>query len=208
MANEFLIKIFQFIVFIFSVMVHEVSHGLMAYRLGDTTAKDAGRLNLNPLKHIDPMGSIAIPLMLFLINSPILFGWAKPVPYNPYNLKNPKSGAAVISVAGPLSNISLAVIFGLIIRALHFFMPGLQNGALDILLSSVVFINLLLAIFNLVPIPPLDGSKLFYAILPNKYYGIQQFLEKYSIWILLLFIFYGIGLIMPIISALFFLLVG
>lgn len=207
--NAALILIFQFIVFIFSVMVHEVSHGLIAYRLGDDTAKQMNRLNLNPLNHLDPFGSLMLPFFLFLMGSPVLFGWAKPVPYNPYNLKNPKSGSALIGIAGPLSNIAIAVIFGMLIRILKF-MPFSGGGELPlfIFLNMIVFINLLLAIFNLVPIPPLDGSKVLFALLPNRYYKIQNFLEIYGIYILLFFIFFGFGILGPIIQGLHVLIVG
>ena len=105
-ANDILILVFQFIVLFFSMSVHEVSHGLIAYKLGDDTAKVMGRLSLNPLKHIEVFGSIILPLFLVLTNSPILFMWAKPVPFNPLNLKNPKTGAALIGLAWPLSNLS------------------------------------------------------------------------------------------------------
>lgn len=205
--NDFLILIFQFLVFIFSVMIHEVSHGLMAYRLGDPTAKDMGRLNLNPLKHLDFIGSFFLPLILVLSNSPVIFGWAKPVPYNPENLKNPKSGAALIGIAGPLSNIALAVVFGILTRLIIPF-AGELAYPLAIFFNAVVFINILLAVFNLVPIPPLDGSKLLFAVLPYKYRKIQNFLEQYGMVILLFFIFFGFGLITPIIRSLHYLLVG
>lgn len=205
--NEFLIKIFQLIVLIFSVMVHEVSHGLAAYRLGDDTAKKMGRLNLNPLNHIDPFGSVFLPLFLALVNSPILVGWAKPVLYNPKNLKNPKSGAAWIGIAGPLSNLALAVIFGILTRVIAPF-AGELAYPLVMFFNSVVFINILLAIFNLVPIPPLDGSKLLFAVLPYKYRRVQSFLEQYGMVILLFFIFFGFGFITPIIRGFYYLLVG
>ena len=188
-------------------MVHEVSHGLAAYRLGDDTAKKMDRLNLNPLKHIDPFGSVFLPLFLALISSPILVGWAKPVPYNPENLKNPKSGAALIGIAGPLSNIALAGIFGVLTRLVAPF-AGELTYPLVIFFNSVVFINILLAIFNLVPIPPLDGSKLLFAVLPYKYRRVQDFLEQYGMVILLFFIFFGFGFIEPVIRVLYYLLVG
>lgn len=207
--NEFLVLIFQFIVFIFSVMVHEVSHGLVAYKLGDETAKQMNRLNLNPLNHIDPFGSIILPGLLFIMRSPILFGWAKPVPYNPYNLKNPKSGAALIGIAGPLSNLSLALIFGLMIRALNFISgPETLLATLMMFLSMIVYVNIMLAVFNLIPIPPLDGSKILFAILPPKYYKTQQFLEANGNLILIIFILFGFGLLQPIINGLYFLFSG
>ena len=202
--NEFLIKVFQLIVLIFSVMVHEVSHGLAAHRLGDDTAKKMGRLNLNPLNHIDPFGSVFLPLFLALINSPILFGWAKPININP---AISKSGAALIGIAGPLSNLALAVIFGILIR-LFAPLAGELTYPIVMFFDAIVFINILLAIFNLVPIPPLDGSKLLFAVLPYKYRKIQSFLEQYGTVILLLFIFFGFGLITPIIQGFYYLLVG
>jgi len=207
--NDLLIIIFQFIVFIFSVMVHEVSHGLVAYRLGDDTAKQMNRLNLNPLNHIDPVGSIILPGLLFLASSPILFGWAKPVPYNPHNLQNPKSGAALIGIAGPLSNLSLALIFGLMIRTLNF-IPGDETllATLSMFFSVIVYVNIMLAVFNLLPIPPLDGSKILFAVLPAKYHKAREFLEENGNFILIFFILFGFGLIQPIISGLYLLFAG
>src|SRR3989344_1405498 len=205
--NQITGAVFQLIVLIFSVMVHEVAHGAVAYKLGDTTAKDMGRLNLNPLKHIDMMGSIILPLFLFITRSPILIGWAKPVPYNPFNLKNPKTGAALIGIAGPLTNLLLAIIFGILIRIFGV-ISNFQNGILIEFFQVIVFINVLLAIFNLVPIPPLDGSKALFAILPNRYFGIQRFLEQYGIFLLIAFIMFGFPFITPIIGLVYGLIVG
>ncbi|OGY68047.1 MAG: hypothetical protein A3H63_01790 [Candidatus Harrisonbacteria bacterium RIFCSPLOWO2_02_FULL_45_10c] len=203
-----MVIIFQFIVLIFSVMVHEVSHGIVAYKLGDDTAKTLGRLNFNPLKHLDPMGSVILPVFLLLMNSPILFGWAKPVPYNPNNLKNPKKGAALIALAGPMSNLALAVIFGVLIQILGPFADNLGETVISLLqfFNVIVFINVLLAVFNLVPIPPLDGSKLIFAMLPPRYYRVQRFLEQYGMFLLIFFIFFGFGIIIPVISGLYHLL--
>ena len=207
--NELLILIFQFIVFLFSVMVHEVSHGLMAYRLGDDTAKQMNRLNLNPLNHIDPVGSIILPGLLFLVRSPILFGWAKPVPYNPNNLRDPKSGAAVIGLAGPASNLALALLFGLVIRALNLISgPEILFATLTMFFSLIVHVNIILAVFNLLPIPPLDGSKILFAVLPDKYLKARQFLEENGNFILILFILFGFGLLQPIINGLYLLFTG
>lgn len=208
MANDPLSLIFWLIVLLFSVMVHEVSHGVVAYALGDDTAKEAGRLTLNPLKHLDVFGSILLPLFIYFIsNRQALFGWAKPVPYNPYRLKNPVSGAALIGIAGPISNFALAIIFGILVQLLG---PALPQSRIPFIhfLNIIVFINLLLGVFNLVPIPPLDGSKLLFAAIPDKYIGVKIFLEQYGLALLLLFIFFGFGLIVPIINALFSLLVG
>jgi len=189
-------------------MVHEISHGIVAYKLGDDTAKAMGRLNFNPLKHLDPMGSFILPVFLILMNSPILFGWAKPVPYNPNNLKDPKKGAALIALAGPMSNLVLAVIFSGLIQLLGPFADTLGEAAVALLqfFNIIVFINILLAVFNLVPIPPLDGSKLLFSVLPWRYIGIQQFLERYGMFILIIFIFFGFGLIIPAIWGLYHLL--
>lgn len=190
-------------------MVHEVSHGLAAYKLGDDTAKQMNRLNLNPLNHLDPVGSIILPGFLFLLNSPILFGWAKPVPYNPYNLKDPKSGAALIGLAGPASNLSLALIFGLIIRALNFVSgPETLIATLVMFFSVIVYINIVLAVFNLLPIPPLDGSKVLFALLPDKYSNAQRFLEENGMFILFFFILFGFGMLRPVINGLYLLFSG
>lgn len=190
-------------------MVHEVSHGVVAYKLGDDTAKRQGRLNLNPLNHIDPIGSIFLPLMLFLSGSNVLFGWAKPVPYNPHNLQNPKSGAALISASGPLSNFSIAIIFGLLLRSLNYLPPTLGFlEPLSLFFSMIIFVNLLLGVFNLIPIPPLDGSKLLFAVLPARFYDLQKFLETNGIWILLAFILFGVPFIQPIISILYLIIAG
>lgn len=186
--------IFQLVVLIFSVIVHEVSHGAVAFYLGDDTAKKMGRLTLNPLKHIDPVGSIILPLILSI---PLLFGlksfligWAKPVPYNPFNLKNPKIGSGLIAVAGPLSNLALAVIFTALLRVAVELNLGL---GIMVPFKLIIFINLLLAVFNLVPIPPLDGSKILFSILPAKHYKIESFLERNSLIFILLFIFIGLS---------------
>jgi Zn-dependent protease len=213
-------SIFALAVLIFSVMIHEVSHGAVADKLGDDTARVMGRLNLNPMNHIDPIGSVLLPLFLVLINSPILFGWAKPVPYNPFNLQDPRRGAALIGAAGPLSNIFLAVTFGIFSRLLPLDYStklllaqsapmgntaaiGSPIEALFFAFMIIIFINILLAVFNLVPIPPLDGSKVLFALLPPGYYRVQQFLEQYGVVILLLFIFFGFGVILPIIYGLY-----
>lgn len=205
--NEILLAIFQFVVFMFSAIVHEVSHGLAAYKLGDDTAKQMGRLSLDPRKHLDPFGSLLLPLFLLIVRSPVLFGWAKPVPYNPANLKNPKIGAALIGLAGPTSNILLAIIFGILIRVLAVSF-GPKIAAFLIMLNVIVFINIMLAIFNLVPIPPLDGSKLLFAVLPYKYYRLQNALETYGGVILLFFIFFGFQIIIPLIEFVYKLIVG
>jgi Zn-dependent protease len=191
--------IFQLIVLLFSVVVHEVAHGLMALRLGDHTARLAGRLTLNPLKHIDPIGSVILPLLLALIPGGVVFGWAKPVPYNPYNLKDPRKGGALVAAAGPLTNISIALIFAALFR-----FGGAFLSAQSIeLLATVVLINIALAVFNLIPIPPLDGSKILFGFLPRSTDAFQGVLERYGFIILIILIFSGLNFLSPAVMYLF-----
>ncbi|MFZ3043931.1 MAG: site-2 protease family protein [Minisyncoccia bacterium] len=158
-----MVTILALIVLILSIILHEVAHGYAANTLGDPTARLAGRLTLNPLPHIDPMGSIIIPALLTLTSSPILFGWAKPVPYNPFNLKNQRWGEAFVAIAGSATNLLLAVIFGLVVR--YGTTLGLDANALS-LAASIAFVNLFLGLFNLIPFPPLDGFTVLRSILP------------------------------------------
>lgn len=194
--------IFLIIILILSVIIHEVSHGYAALALGDPTAKSLGRLTLNPIPHLDLWGSIIIPALLALSSVGVVFGWAKPVPYNPYNLKNQRWGEAMVAGAGPLSNIVIAIIFGLLMRV-GVFSPELAGIA-----SMVVLINIVLAIFNLVPIPPLDGSKILFSILPYRYQHIRESLERYGFFLVILFIFFLWRLIAPLIFYLFNLITG
>lgn len=187
---------------ILSVVVHEVSHGLAANRMGDSTAKELGRLSLNPIKHLDFMGSFLVPLISYSLGG-FIFGWAKPVPFNPYNLKNQKWGPGLVALTGPASNLAIALVFGLGLR----FIPGLPVAT--VLASSiVVYINILLAIFNLVPLPPLDGSKILAGFLPYRYEKQFLMLERYGFLLVLLFIFFLFPLISPVFPALFRLITG
>jgi len=207
--QQFLIVIFQLIVLLFSVMVHEVSHGAVALKLGDETAKKADRLTLNPLKHLDPIGSFILPLSIFLFTGGrMIFGWAKPVPYDPRNLKDPRIGAGIIGAAGPASNFVLAIVFGLIIRLLLPYQAAPNIEALTDLFSVVVFINLLLGVFNLLPLPPLDGSNILFALLPSQWAEIRRFLLIYGFWILLFVIFFLFQYLIPLIALLFRLITG
>lgn len=174
----------------------------MALELGDHTARLAGRLTLNPLKHIDPIGSVALPLILALIPGGVVFGWAKPVPYNPYNLKNPKKGGALIALAGPVSNIAIALVFSIAYRFIA------ASSPLEPLFALVIIINLALAVFNIIPIPPLDGSKILFWALPKGTERYQEFLERYGFIILLLLIFSGLNFIYPAVMLLFNLFTG
>ena len=199
--------IIQIAILLIAVIIHEVSHGYMANYLGDPTAKYAGRLTLNPIKHLDIWGSFLIPLSLLIVGSPFLFGYAKPVPYNPYNLKNKKWGPALVAIAGPTSNLIIALVFGLTLRILPINnSPYIQN--LVLVFAYIVFINLLLAVFNLIPIPPLDGSKVLFALLPYKYQRISFEMERYGIILVLFFVFFLFRYILPIIGWLFGLIVG
>lgn len=197
------IAIFQIIVLIFSAIIHEYMHGWMADRLGDSTAKDAGRLTLNPIPHIDPFGSIVLPLLLIISNVGFVFGWAKPVPFNPYNLKDKKYGAAKVAAAGPLGNLIVALFFGLVLRFFPFYSP-----TLGIFLVLIVWINILLMIFNLVPIPPMDGSKILLAFLPYNLQIKFAQLERYGMFLVILFVMFGFYLIIPLMLFLFNLIVG
>lgn len=191
---------FQLIVLLFSVVIHEVAHGTVAERLGDPTAKYAGRLTLNPIKHLDPFGSVILPISLFFVShGGFLFGWAKPVPFNPYNLKKPEGDGALIAIAGPLSNLSLAFIFGLAAKASILFSSSPLVENLRPFFSAIILTNVALAIFNLVPLPPLDGSKIIFAFLPRSADKIKLLLEQYGPFLLLIFIFFGFNVITPII---------
>jgi Zn-dependent protease len=161
------------VVLILSIIAHEVAHGYAADALGDPTARLAGRLTLNPLPHIDLMGSIAVPALLIFSGSPILFGWAKPVPYNPYNLQNKRWGEFFVAIAGVATNFVLALIFGFVARWGGGF--GLSAAAISFA-TTISFVNLFLGMFNLIPFPPLDGFTALRSALPwNLARGLNNF---------------------------------
>jgi Zn-dependent protease len=197
--------IFIIAILIMSIVVHEVSHGFMALALGDPTAKYAGRLTMNPIKHLDILGSIIVPILGY-ISGGIIIGWAKPVPFNPYNLSNKKWGEALVAIAGPVSNILLALVFSIIIRVA--LANGYDNQGALFLASYLVYINIVLALFNLVPVPPLDGSKILFALIPYKYQSFRNSLEKYGMVLVFIFIFFLWGFIAPLASTIFTLFVG
>ena len=174
-----------FVILLFSAIVHEVSHGLMAEKLGDDTAREEGRITLNPIPHIDPFGSILLPMLLLAVHSPIIFGAAKPVPVNFNNLRNPKSGMALVSLAGPLSNFALALLFVIPIKL------GLTNSISYPILLQAILINLVLGTFNLVPIPPLDGSKILAALAPDYWMEKILSLERYGFILVIIFLYLG-----------------
>ena len=202
--------LFHIAVLVFSVVIHEVAHGYAALALGDHTAEHEGRLTLNPIPHIDPFGSLLLPAIGYFFGG-IIFGWAKPVPYNPSNLRNQKWGPAIVGAAGPAANVALALCFSLLLR----FMPVVREGIppafifdLMMIVSTIALLNLSLAFFNLVPIPPLDGSKVLFALLPYRWRGVEIFLEQYGFMLLLLFIFFFSQWLAPIIFFSFRLLTG
>ncbi len=196
--------IFAIIILIVSVILHEISHGYAAYFLGDPTAKYQGRLSLNPLKHIDIFGSIIFPIISYLLQGPI-FGWAKPVPYNPYNLKGGKWGEAIVAVAGPSANIFLALVFSVYVRT--FGMTSL-NASAGALASYIVLVNIYLAIFNLIPIPPLDGSRVLASLFPLQFRDFVHKIERYSFIVLIFFVVFLASFIQPLVAFLFHLFTG
>ena len=183
-----------------SVVLHELSHGYAAVALGDPTPRIQGRLTLNPLKHLDPVGSVLVPIITSLFG--FTFGWAKPVQWNPYNLKNPRSGEVIIAAAGPACNLLIAVVFSLLIRFAPFSASFVQIS------EYVVLINIVLALFNLVPLPPLDGSHILFSLLPPRLANIRMIIERYSIFFLLIALFVIWPLVSPLIYVLFHLLTG
>lgn len=173
------LKLFLYLVIVLSATFHEYAHGFIAYKLGDSTAKDNGRLTLNPLAHIDLMGTVIIPLFL-LFYSGIFIGWAKPVPYNPYNLKDPKYGSLKVGIAGPAANLLIALILGIFLRIVSSGIFGqwpIVNSQWSFFLEAValiVYINIFLALFNLIPLPPLDGSKVLMDLFPGSAYTMAR----------------------------------
>ncbi|MDO8471109.1 MAG: site-2 protease family protein [bacterium] len=198
---------FQIAVLIMSVVIHEVSHGYAASYLGDETARYQGRLTLNPLKHLDFVGSFLVPSIAYFLGG-FIFGWAKPVPYNPYNLRPGRWSEAIVAAAGPVSNMLLALIFGMLLRVGFSGGSSLANPAFIQITSMIVFINIILAIFNLVPIPPLDGSKLLFALFPDKLFQIRGFFERYGLILVLFFVFFLWQFIFPVVVVLFRLITG
>lgn len=191
-----------------SVVIHEVSHGFMAEYFGDNTARDAGRLTLNPLPHLDLFGSILLPAVLILSHAGFMFGWAKPVPYNPNNLRNKKWGTLAVAAAGILANFFIAIIFGLVIRFAPVFFGHTLPDNFYTITSIIVLVNLALGIFNLVPIPPLDGSKILFSFLPEKAFSFMIAYERYALILLLIFVVFFADYLYPILAFGFHLVTG
>jgi len=203
--------IFYIAILIMSVVIHEVSHGFMAEYFGDKTARMAGRLTLNPLKHLDWFGSVLLPAVLYF-SSGFVFGWAKPVPYNPNNLRDKKWGEIAVASAGVLANLSIALIFGLLMHfAPVFGLPvydPISPNPFYVITKMVVVVNLALAVFNLVPIPPLDGSKILFNVLPRSMHAFVELLERYSIIFFIVFIAFFSDYLYPVLAFLYHLVTG
>jgi len=198
-------SIFYIVILIMSIVIHEISHGFMAEYFGDSTARNAGRLTLNPVKHLDLFGSIILPAFLVLSHAGFVFGWAKPVPYNPDNLRNRKWGTICVAFAGVFANFFMAVVFGLVIRfSSNFTLPE----SFYFITSAIVIVNLALGIFNLVPIPPLDGSKILFSLLPEPYQHAIFTYERYSLILLLVFVAFFASYLQPILAFAFHLVTG
>jgi len=198
------LTIFTLIVLLFSIIIHELAHGSVALYLGDPTAKVRGRLTLNPLKHLDPFGSIVLPLLMLLITfgrGPV-FGWAKPVPINPNNFRDKRWGSLKVAAAGPAVNFFVAIIFALLIRFLN--LPD----SFFLFFSIIAIYNFLWGIFNLLPLPPFDGSWILFSLLPEKWQGVRVFLQEYGLIIILFIIFFGLGLLAKAAEFLFYLVSG
>ncbi len=200
--------ILNFSIIFFSLVLHEVSHGHAAKMLGDNTAEMQGRLSLNPLKHIDAIGTILVPFMMIMLarmsnSRPIIFGWAKPVPVNPYNLKNPQRDMAIVALFGPLSNFLLACFVSIIIRLSGFI--GMSSDIVNILVM-IVYLNILWVIFNLLPIPPLDGSKILFYFLKNE--RLERTMNQFGFMFLMLVIFYGFAPIQMVVGLITRVLIG
>ncbi len=181
-----MIEIIIFIIILFfSIIIHEISHGYVAFKNGDPTAKYMGRLTLNPISHIDPIGTFLLPFLLIILRSPILIGIAKPVPINPYYFRNYKTGMITVGLSGPLSNIVLGIIFA-------FFYKFFPSGIFSEYLKVGSFINFILAFFNLIPIPPLDGSRVISVLLPYNLRIKYEMFERYGIFIIIFMAMIGL----------------
>lgn len=199
--------LFFLVILIFSIIIHEIAHGYVAEMFGDPTARLAGRLTLNPVPHIDPLGSIILPAIMLLGSSgSFAFGWAKPVPYNPYNLRNFKWGTVLVGAAGAIVNLLVAIIFGLMLRYAD--VLGIVAGPFAQMLATIVYLNIILAVFNMIPVPPLDGAKVLFALLPFRFQKIHDYLEQNWLIFIVFVIFFAQYIISPVSSFLFKVITG
>lgn len=177
---------------IFAITVHEVAHGWVANKLGDGTAKMLGRLTLNPIKHIDPIGTIVVPIVLVLISG-FAFGWAKPVPVNPNNLKNPRKDMVLVAIAGPLANVFMVILWALFLKVISVTVSDINLAkGLMAMGEAGIIINLVLFVFNLFPIPPLDGSKVLAGFVPPSISDILDKIEPYGFFIVMGLLYFGV----------------
>lgn len=198
--------IFYIVILLFSVIIHEMAHGYAADTLGDPTPRLQKRLTLNPLVHLDLVGSIIVPAVLVIAQAGFVLGWAKPVVFNIYNLRDRRWGPALIAIAGPASNIVLAIIFGALMRLGP--VMGITAEPFYVIASGIVFINVLLAVFNMIPVPPLDGHHILFALLPERLNHIKRVVYRYSIFFVLLVIFVAWQFIIPVVMWLYGLITG
>jgi len=203
MDSALILIIFQIVVLIYSVVLHELAHGLMARSMGDLTAERMGRLTLNPLVHLDMFGSIVLPIITNLVGG-FMFGYAKPVPYDPNSLNDKRYGPAKVALAGPAVNLTLAILAGMVIRFAGADLPPLFVS----MLGFVVWINIVLAFFNLIPVPPLDGHWLLMTFLPARFYGLKVAMYRYQWLLIVLVIFYVFPRLIPLMGGLFTILTG
>lgn len=191
-------------IFIVAMVIHEVAHGWVANKLGDPTARTLGRLTLNPMVHIDPFGTVILPILLIVTHSPVIFGWAKPVPINFFGLSNPKRDIIWVGLAGPLANIVFAFMLFILFSVLFHLLPVIWIPLTGSIISYSILVNLVLAAFNLIPIPPLDGSRILFGLLPTRLAVKYMRIERYGILILFLLLWFGLidWFVIPIISAL------
>jgi Zn-dependent protease len=198
----------QIVVLVFSVILHEVAHGKVAEWCGDGTAKERGRLTFNPIPHIDPVGTIALPILLAIMHSPVMLGWAKPVPINPLRFRHPKRDIAIVGVAGPLCNLAMAVTAGLVCKII---IPslGVDHPIVRFFFFTAA-INAVLLVLNLIPIPPLDGSRILIGLLPRHWAVWYARLERYGFVLIIFLLFLGLDrwVILPVVNLILRLLMG